>query len=161
MKAAPLLFLIALLGVLIAPPAFARDTPGPVSKITEYACEGATSNTTVGSILKAGADIVAGGNVCKKAGDKVEEKMEDWWQSIWDSVIGDLIRSGIDAAKWQLRVALTVSLMGPSLDLADRAFHARCLTRRDAGLAGMGDRGVRRDVAVGEGGGHRPAEVLG
>ncbi|KDQ65344.1 hypothetical protein [Streptomyces sp. NTK 937] len=129
--AALLLFLIALLGVL-APSAFARDTPGPVSKITEYACEGATTNTTMGSILKAGADIVAGGNVCKKAGDKVEEKMEDWWQSIWDSVIGDLIRSGIDAAKWQLRVALTVSLMGPSLNLADTG-----LFTRDASLGGM------------------------
>lgn len=58
--------------------------------------------------------------------------MEEWWQAIWDSVIGDILRSAIDAVKWLLRTMLTLALMGPSLDLAETG-----LFERDASLGGM------------------------
>ncbi|MFH9201783.1 hypothetical protein ACH4KO_08785 [Streptomyces anulatus] len=130
--AALLLALIALLGVLLAPSAAAEEERGGVSRVTESVCESAASRTTTGAIVKAGADLLSGGDVCKKAADKAEEKMEEWWQAVWDSVIGDILRSSVDATKWLLRTMLTLALMGPSLDLADTG-----LFERDASLGGM------------------------
>ncbi|WP_143665523.1 hypothetical protein [Streptomyces sp. st115] len=130
--AALLLALVALLGVLLAPPAAAEEERGGVSKVTESVCESAASRTTTGAIVKAGADLLSGGDVCKKAADKTEDVMEEWWQAVWDSVIGDILRSSLDATKWLLRTMLTLALMGPSLDLADTG-----LFERDASLGGM------------------------
>ncbi|MDX3343793.1 hypothetical protein V5N34_36620 [Streptomyces baarnensis] len=127
-----LLALVALLGVTLAPPAAADEEPGGVSRVTESVCESAASRTTTGAIVKAGADLLSGGDVCKKAADKTEDVMEEWWQAVWDSVIGDILRSAVDATKWLLRTMLTLALMGPSLDLADTG-----LFERDASLGGM------------------------
>ncbi|OKJ10642.1 hypothetical protein AMK21_30760 [Streptomyces sp. CB00316] len=127
-----LLALVALLGVLLAPPAAAEEEPGGVSKVTESVCKNTATRTTTGAIVKAGADLITGGDVCDKAGKKAEEKMEEWWQAVWDSVIGDILRSSIDATKWLLRTMLTLALMGPSLDLEDTG-----LFERDASLGGM------------------------
>lgn len=88
--------------------------------------------TMTGTIVKAGADLISGGDVCDKAGKTAEEKMEEWWQAVWDSVIGDILRSSLDATKWLLRTMLTLALMGPSLDLEDTG-----LFERDASLGGM------------------------
>ncbi|SBV02493.1 hypothetical protein YW3DRAFT_06783 [Streptomyces sp. MnatMP-M77] len=88
--------------------------------------------TMTGTIIKAGADLISGGDVCDKAGKRAEEKMEEWWQAVWDSVIGDILRSSLDATRWLLRTELTLALMGPSLDLADTG-----LFERDASLGGM------------------------
>ncbi|MEE1735487.1 hypothetical protein PUR49_02910 [Streptomyces sp. BE147] len=130
--AALLLALVALLGVLLAPPAAAEEEQGGVSKVTKSVCKNTVSRTTTGAIVKAGADFLSGGDVCEKAADKTEDVMEEWWQSVWDSVIGDILRSSLDATKWLLRTMLTLALMGPSLDLADTG-----LFERDASLGGM------------------------
>lgn len=130
--AALLLALIAVLGVLLAPPAAAEEEPGAVSKVTKSVCKSAATRTTTGAIVKAGADLISGGDVCQKAANKTEDVMEEWWQDVWDSVIGDILRSSLDATKWLLRTMLTLALMGPSLDLADTG-----LFERDASLGGM------------------------
>ncbi|WP_159103742.1 hypothetical protein [Streptomyces anulatus] len=130
--AALLLALVAVLGVLLAPPAAAEEEQGGVSKVTKSVCKNAATRTTTGAIVKAGADLLSGGDVCEKAADKTEDVMEAWWQSVWDSVIGDILRSSLDATKWLLRTMLTLALMGPSLDLEDTG-----LFERDASLGGM------------------------
>lgn len=100
--------------------------------MTKSVCKNAATRTTTGAIVKAGADLLSGGDVCEKAADKTEDVMEEWWQAVWDSVIGDILRSSLDATKWMLRTMLTLALMGPSLDLADTG-----LFERDASLGGM------------------------
>ncbi|MEV6477702.1 hypothetical protein [Streptomyces sp. NPDC051657] len=130
--AALLLALVAVLGILLAPPAAAEDEPGGVSKVTKSVCKNTAIRTTTGAIVKAGADLISGGDVCDKAANKTEDVMEEWWQGVWDSVIGDILRSSLDATKWLLRTMLTLALMGPSLDLADTG-----LFERDASLGGM------------------------
>lgn len=54
---------------------------------------------------------------CHVIGEAADRKMEEWWDAVWDSVLGDIIRSAGDAAKWVLKMALTAGLRGPSLDL--------------------------------------------
>ncbi|MET8661689.1 hypothetical protein [Streptomyces griseus] len=131
--AALLLALVAVLGVLLVPPAAAEEGErGGVGKVTESVCKNTISRTATGTIIKAGADLISGGDVCEKAADKTEDVMEEWWQAVWDSVIGDILRSSLDATRWLLRTELTLALMGPSLDLADTG-----LFERDASLGGM------------------------
>ncbi|WP_204164344.1 hypothetical protein [Streptomyces sp. CS090A] len=122
--------LAALIGVLA--PTAAADDEGMLKKGVEYTCRAAAASNTVGLIIKAGADQVAGGDVCEKAADKAAEKVEEWWQAVWDSIIGDLLRSWMDGAKWILQTMLTLALKGPSLDLKDTG-----LFGRDASLGGM------------------------
>ncbi|MCR8945179.1 hypothetical protein NW249_23975 [Streptomyces sp. OUCMDZ-4982] len=130
--AALLLALVALLGMLAPAPAAAADEEGMLKKGVEYTCRAAAASNTVGLIVKAGADQVAGGDVCEKAAEKAAEKMEEWWEAVWDSIIGDLLRSWMDGAKWILQTMLTIALKGPSLDLEDTG-----LFGRDASLGGM------------------------
>lgn len=54
---------------------------------------------------------------CARLGEAAERKMEEWWDAVWDSILGDIIKSASDAAKWALEMVLTAGLRGPSLDL--------------------------------------------
>ncbi|GAA3380704.1 hypothetical protein GCM10020367_69050 [Streptomyces sannanensis] len=127
--AALLLVLTSLLGVGLATPAAAD---GPVSETVELSCKVATTGSTLGTLARIAGTLAAGRDGCDAAGDKVQEKLEEYWTAVWDSVIGDVLKSGIDVAKWILRTTLTLSLMGPSLDLVDTG-----LFERKATLSGM------------------------
>ncbi|MGC5401750.1 hypothetical protein ACPXCP_39180 [Streptomyces sp. DT20] len=116
--------------MLMVRPAAAKD--GPVSKVTEYACDMSAGHGTIGTIVKLGADAVAGGDACKVVGDKVEKATKEAWDAVWNSVIGDALRSALDVVRWLLKTTLTLSLLGPSLDLADTG-----LFEREATLSGM------------------------
>ncbi|MFJ5552516.1 hypothetical protein [Streptomyces sp. NPDC093225] len=127
--AALLLVLTALLGVGLAAPAAAD---GPVGESVDVSCRVASSSSSLGAMARLAATLFKGREACDVVGDKTEEKVEEYWTGVWDSVIGDVLKSATDVAKWILRTVLTLSLMGPSLDLAKTG-----LFEKDATLAGM------------------------
>ncbi|WP_158939367.1 hypothetical protein [Streptomyces sp. NRRL S-87] len=75
---------------------------------------------------------LGGSLLCDKVGDATAKKIKEEWNNVWHSVIGDVINSAVDCAKWMIRRVLTVALMGPSVDLAGTG-----LFGRDATLSGM------------------------
>nr|CAJ88785.1 hypothetical protein SAMR1076 [Streptomyces ambofaciens ATCC 23877] len=70
--------------------------------------------------------------MCEKIGDTAQEKVKEAWDEVWESVLGDVINSAADVTKWTIKKVLTVSLMGPSVDLEGTG-----LFGKDATLAGM------------------------
>ncbi|MFD3484972.1 hypothetical protein [Streptomyces sp. NPDC058665] len=121
--AALLLALVAVLGLSVSlpQPAFAD---GPIDGGVEVACD-----VTTGI---AWAVLPDTGDMCDKVGDAVAKKIKAEWKAVWDSALGDVIKSAADVTKWIIKKVLTVALMGPSLDLA-----ATGLWDGDATLAGM------------------------
>ncbi|WP_437065394.1 hypothetical protein [Streptomyces sp. enrichment culture] len=118
-----LLALVAAVGmVTAAPPAAYAD--GPIAGGGELLCE-----VGGGFIVEAIEDDY---DWCDKVGDALEESIKEHWKALWDSILGDIIRAGMDVAKWLLKKMLTIALLGPSLDL-----EATGLFGRDATLAGM------------------------
>ncbi|MFD4371094.1 hypothetical protein [Streptomyces sp. NPDC058486] len=89
---------------------------GAISSGVSFACEKGAVDL---------ADLISGNKLteaqeaefCGLLGEAADRKMEEWWDSIWNSVLGDVIKSASDAAKWVLKLALTAGLRGPSLDL--------------------------------------------
>lgn len=126
-----LLILVSLLGIGLAPPA-AADEDGPVGQAADVTCQVATTGSMIGTLARAGAALATGRDGCDVVGDKVQEEVEEYWQAVWDSTIGDILKSGVDMVKWLLRTVLTLALRGPSLNLADTG-----LFDRDASLSGM------------------------
>ncbi|MFJ6889895.1 hypothetical protein ACIQRC_34320 [Streptomyces californicus] len=63
------------------------------------------------------AERATGSSVCSKIGKAGEKKVKEAWKSVQDSVLGDVIDSGKDVAGWVLKTTITVSLMGPSVNL--------------------------------------------
>ncbi|MEU8526429.1 hypothetical protein AB0C77_12655 [Streptomyces sp. NPDC048629] len=122
--AALLLALTAALCMVSAPPAAADSIVG---NGIDFACE-----ATTGPVLGAIADAIAGEDLCDKIGDTGGKKVEEEWNNVWNSVLGDAIKSGEDAAKWILRKSLTTALDGPSLRLEDTGLFGEKAT-----LAGM------------------------
>ncbi|MFP8886789.1 hypothetical protein [Streptomyces mangrovi] len=120
-----LLALVAVLGLAVAAPAPAAADDGPIAGGVEAACR-VGSGAVLGSILDSGREL------CDKVGDTGAEKVKEAWEGVKDSVLGDVIDSAADAAKWIIKKILTVALMGPSLDLK-----ATGLFGKDATLAGM------------------------
>lgn len=110
--------------LISAPPAAADD--GIIGGGVEVACD--ISTPVVGAIL----DKVSGGDLCDEIGDEAEKQVKEAWKAVWDSVLGDVLKSAIDGVKWLLQKVLTVALLGPSLDL-----EATGLFTGDATLAGM------------------------
>ncbi|MER6121775.1 hypothetical protein ABT173_03555 [Streptomyces sp. NPDC001795] len=130
--AAVLLALIAALGVSISAPqpAAAADGDGWIGGGVHLAC----SASAVGIVDTIAGAVQGKGDagICKKVADVAQEKVDQAWKSVWDSSLGDVIRSAQDAAKWVLKKVLTFALLGPSLDLK-----ATGLFGRNATLAGM------------------------
>ncbi|MGW3253506.1 hypothetical protein ACWDCX_23470 [Streptomyces fungicidicus] len=62
-------------------------------------------------------EVTGDAETCEKVGDVVEEAMKPYWEAVWDSVLGDIIRSALDATKWVIKKTITFSLLGPSVDL--------------------------------------------
>jgi hypothetical protein len=120
---AVLLAFSALLGgVTVARPAVADDN-GVIGSLVEAGC-----GTTVIGIY----DLVTDGNHCEKAGTATDQAIKQEWTNVWNSVLGDWIKSGEDFVKAVIRTSLTFALQGPSLKLEDTG-----LWGEHATLAGM------------------------
>ncbi|MFD5299594.1 hypothetical protein ACFWJU_30880 [Streptomyces mutabilis] len=136
--AALLLALVAVLGVAVSAPQSAR-ADGPMSDALEGGCRVATG-PILGTILpgaqggkRPGAPgSMTGWGGCDAVGQVSEKKIEEAWNNVWESVLGDVINTAADVVKWVIKKVLTMALLGPSLDLA-----ATGLFGRDATLAGM------------------------
>ncbi|MFJ4622558.1 hypothetical protein [Streptomyces sp. NPDC088812] len=129
--AAVLLALVAMLGLGMAAAQPTAADDGPISDVVEGMCDVGATTTAPGLI----GNLVTGGGVydmCEKVGEEAQEKANEAWDAVWDSVLGDVITSGADVTKWVIRKVFTVSLMGPSLDLAGTG-----LFGEDATLAGI------------------------
>ncbi|MFE9222356.1 hypothetical protein ACFYN3_39405 [Streptomyces lavendulae] len=113
----------AILALVLAPQAAADDPKpkkdGAVSQGVEAGCRAVTASSSLATAARLIGTAVAGREACDVVGDKAEEKVEAYWQSVWDSVIGDILRSAQDVVEWLLRTVFTMALVGPSLDLAD------------------------------------------
>ncbi|MFE7656336.1 hypothetical protein ACFU6M_26170 [Streptomyces bottropensis] len=120
--AALLLALVAVFGVsVVAAPQPAR-ADGIIGNGIEGACRVA-SGPVLGTILGikgkvSGIGGLTGSPLCDKLGDAAEEKIKEEWKNVWDSVLGDVIKSAADGVKWVIKKVLTVALMGPSVDLS-------------------------------------------
>ncbi|MGW9439586.1 hypothetical protein [Streptomyces sp. NPDC055607] len=132
-----LLALVAVLGVsVVTAPQPARADDGIIGNGVEGVCRFA-SGPVLGVIIGAmptqkGLGGLTGSSLCDKVGDATEKKIKEEWKNVWESALGDMIRSGADVAKWMIKKVLTVALMGPSVDLA-----ATGLWGKDATLSGM------------------------
>lgn len=118
--AALLLALVAVLGVSVSAPQPAR-ADGPISNMIEGSCR-AMTGPVLGTIIGGGRapgrpGSLTGIGLCDKVGDVGEKAMKKAWDNVWDSVLGDVIRSAQDVTKWVIKKTLTVALLGPSVDL--------------------------------------------
>ncbi|GKQ36559.1 hypothetical protein ALMP_31000 [Streptomyces sp. A012304] len=126
-----LLALVAVLMVAVAGSELAVADDGPISSGISGACKVTQTTSPIGivtNIVTSGA----GYDLCDKVGDSVESKVKEEWSNVWDSVLGDVVKSAADVTKWIIKKVLTVALLGPSLDL-----EATGLFGKDATLAGM------------------------
>ncbi|MFI8178018.1 hypothetical protein ACIF6H_32515 [Streptomyces microflavus] len=123
-----LLVLVAIFGVSVSASPAAAD--GIVDGGIEASCRFAGG--PILGLIDAGAEAFTGSSVCDKIGDAGAEKVKEAWQSVKESILGDVIKSAEDLTKWMLKKTLTVSLMGPSVDLEGTG-----LWGGDATLAGM------------------------
>ncbi|MFF0170195.1 hypothetical protein [Streptomyces prasinus] len=130
-----LLALVAVLGVSVsAPQPAAAD--GIIGDTIEGACRIGTG-PILGTILKTGGRAsgiggLTGSEMCDAIGDAGEKAVKEAWKNVWDSVLGDVIKSAEDVTKWVIKKTLTFALLGPSVDLAGTG-----LWGGDATLAGM------------------------
>ncbi|MEU1312620.1 hypothetical protein ABZ419_27525 [Streptomyces cinnamoneus] len=109
------------IAVVPAKPAVAD---GPGGFVGELAC-----NAVGGGLI---GPLIGKSDLCEKVGEKSDKAVKKAWKAVKDSILGDIIESAEDAAKWVLKRTLTVALMGPSLDLEKTG-----LFGKDATLAGM------------------------
>ncbi|WP_275466307.1 hypothetical protein [Streptomyces noursei] len=124
---AVLLALVAVLGGISASPAAAADgDSGLISQGVDLACD-----MNKGPLIYV-VEAVIDSDMCQSVGDGTEKAVDVAWKAVWDSVLGDVIKSGKDVAGWMLLKTFTVALSGPSLDLS-----ATGLFGKDAQLAGM------------------------
>ncbi|MFI0901909.1 hypothetical protein [Streptomyces sp. NPDC020983] len=130
-----LLALCAVFGVasVAAQPAAAD---GVVGTVVEGACDvgtGPVLGVVSGGLAKVtGIGGLSTSNMCHSLGSVTEKGIKKAWKGVWNSVLGDLITSAEDATKWAIKETLTVSLLGPSVDLAGTG-----LWGKNATLAGM------------------------
>ncbi|MFF4902619.1 hypothetical protein [Streptomyces sp. NPDC001068] len=133
--AALLLALVAALGVsMSAPQPAAAD--GIIGNTIEGACRIGTG-PVLGTILHTGGKLagvggLTGSDMCDAVGDAGEKAVKEAWKNVWDSVLGDIIKSAQDVTKWVIKKVLTFALLGPSVDLKGTG-----LWTGQATLAGM------------------------
>ncbi|MFE7443798.1 hypothetical protein ACFU7X_25495 [Streptomyces chartreusis] len=119
--AAILLALTVAFGVsVVAAPQPAR-ADGVISDVVDGACQ-ISSGPILGAIIGSGTGSPSTGanaaaNLCDKIGEATEKKIKDTWKAVWDSVLGDIIRTAADVVRWVIKKVLTVALLGPSVDL--------------------------------------------
>jgi hypothetical protein len=119
--AALLLALVAVLGVSVSAPQPAR-ADGPISNGVEIICRG-VSGPILGTILPGGGTApgrpgsLTGSDACDAIGKVGAKKVREAWDNVWESVLGDVIRSAQDVTRWVIKKTLTLALLGPSVDL--------------------------------------------
>ncbi|MEW2498209.1 hypothetical protein AB0942_32435 [Streptomyces nodosus] len=115
-----LLALVALVGVSVsAPQPAAAD--GIISNAIEGACRvgtGPVLGTIIGTSGKlTGIGGLTGSDMCDAVGEASAKAIKDAWKNVWDSILGDIIKSAVDVTKWVIKKTLTFALLGPSVDL--------------------------------------------
>ncbi|MFI9155676.1 hypothetical protein [Streptomyces sp. NPDC053367] len=128
------LALTALLGLvfLAAAPAAADDPPdGWLDGGFESLCDW-TVTPVIDNVIPGGPSDEEHEEFCDKLGDAQAKEIKKAWNAVWNSVLGDVIRSGADVVKWIIKKTLTYALTTPSVDLEGTG-----LFGRDATLAGM------------------------
>ncbi|MFJ6709252.1 MULTISPECIES: hypothetical protein [unclassified Streptomyces] len=118
--AAILLALVAVFGVSVSAPQPAR-ADGIIGNTIEGACRIGTG-PVLGTILHTGGKLtgiggLTGSDMCDAVGDAGEKAIKEAWKNVWDSVLGDMIKSAQDVTKWVIKKVLTFALLGPSVDL--------------------------------------------
>jgi hypothetical protein len=120
--AAILLALVAVFGVsVVSAPQPARADDGIISNTIEGACRIGTG-PVLGTILHTAAGLgdiggLTGSDMCDAVGDAGAKAVKAAWKNVWDSVLGDIIKSAEDVTKWVIKKVLTFALLGPSVDL--------------------------------------------
>ncbi|MEU7260610.1 hypothetical protein AB0B21_33090 [Streptomyces rimosus] len=131
-----LLALVAIVGLSVSAPQPAAAADGPIGNSVEIACRIGTG-PILGTLLKGtgkltGIGGLTGSPLCDKVGDAAEKAIKEAWKAVWDSLLGDIIKTAEDVTKWVIKKVLTVALMGPSVDLEGTG-----LWGKDPTLAGM------------------------
>ncbi|MFD0253668.1 hypothetical protein ACFVGX_22440 [Streptomyces sp. NPDC127113] len=119
--AAVLLALVAVLGVSVVSAPQPARADGIIGNTIEGACR-VTTGPVLGTILKTGGKLtgiggLTGSDMCDAVGDAGEKAIKEAWKNVWDSVLGDIIKSAQDVTKWIIKKVLTFALLGPSVDL--------------------------------------------
>ncbi|MFD8269204.1 hypothetical protein [Streptomyces althioticus] len=115
-----LLALVAVFGVSVsAPQPAAAD--GIIGDAIEGGCRIATG-PILGTIVKGtgrvgGIGGLTGWEGCDAVGTVGEKAVKEAWKNVWESILGDIIRSAEDVTKWVIKKVLSFALLGPSLDL--------------------------------------------
>ncbi|MFF3958798.1 hypothetical protein ACFYY1_37180 [Streptomyces sp. NPDC001890] len=115
-----LLALVAVFGVSVSAP-----QPAKADSIISNGIEGACRITTgpvLGTILRTGGKLkgiggLTGSDMCDAVGEAGAKVMDEAWKNVWDSALGDVIKSAQDVTKWIIKKVLTFALLGPSVDL--------------------------------------------
>ncbi|MEU2380323.1 hypothetical protein [Streptomyces misionensis] len=117
--AAILLALVAVFGVSVVSPQPAK-ADGVISNTIEGACR-FTTGPLLGTILHnggaGGIGGLTGSDMCDAVGEVGAKYVKEAWKNVWDSVLGDIIKSAEDVTKWIIKKTLTFALLGPSVDL--------------------------------------------
>ncbi|MBX7471209.1 hypothetical protein K1Y80_34690 [Streptomyces sp. MAG02] len=119
--AAVLLALVAVFGVSVVSAPQPARADGPIGNAIEGACR-FTTGPVLGTILHTGGKLtgiggLTGSDMCDAVGDAGEKAIKEAWKNVWDSVLGDIIKSAQDVTKWIIKKVLTFALLGPSVDL--------------------------------------------
>ncbi|MEU2311481.1 hypothetical protein [Streptomyces albidoflavus] len=113
--------------VFLAPTVVVADDPpsgGLVADVTEVACD-----VTGAGIV---SDLLDEPDTCERVGVATEKGVKKAWASVWESIVGDIIRACVDGVKWLIKKTMTFALQGPTINLEETG-----LFEPDATLAGM------------------------
>ncbi|MEU3384084.1 hypothetical protein [Streptomyces albidoflavus] len=113
--------------VFLAPTVVVADDPpsgGLVADVAEVACD-----VTGAGIV---SDLLGGSDTCAWVGVATEKGVKKAWGSVWESIVGDIIRACVDGVKWLIKKTMTFALQGPTINLEETG-----LFEADATLAGM------------------------
>ncbi|MEU2757295.1 hypothetical protein [Streptomyces albidoflavus] len=113
--------------VFLAPTVVVADDPpsgGLVADVAEVACD-VTGAGIVG-------DLLDEPDLCETVGVATEMGVKKAWASVWESIVGDIIRACVDGVKWLIKKTMTFALQGPTINLEETG-----LFEADATLAGM------------------------
>ncbi|MFE3601367.1 hypothetical protein [Streptomyces sp. NPDC059142] len=119
--AAILLALVALLGVSVVSAPQPAQADGIIGGSIEAVCRVGTG-PVLGTILHTGGKLkgiggLTGSDMCDAVGAAGEKAVKEAWKNVWDSALGDIIKSAEDVTKWVIKKVLTFALLGPSVDL--------------------------------------------
>lgn len=115
-----LLALMAVLGLSVSAPQTAR-ADGPIGDGIEAGCR-VISGPILGTILP-GSEApgrpgsLTGWSGCDAVGKVGEKKISEAWSNVWESLLGDVIKTAEDVTKWVIKKVVTFALLGPSVDL--------------------------------------------